>query len=539
MSAGGHNGEGGAARRQSFLDIGGPNSITNFASSLQRAHIYMEQAVNDGASMYEGQASGDLSPCTSPQPVLPYAGANGTSGKGASSYGSTAHSHRQGGGCSEQFRNFDFPHDEETAVAEPLHRTASRRESISSTVIGFGSSTAPQTIFNSVNTLMGIAMLSLPFAFRLTGWVLATVQLCLVAWVTSKTAKILGLILRKNKHLFSYGDIAYAYGGSKFHAFATFTFTLDLLGALLSLVLIFADSFSILFPRVNAVVFKLLIVAVTFVTSFLPLSTVSFISLFGVMCSGAVLVCVGICGFFSTKTPGSLLYPAATSLWPSSFLDILLSWGLFMAPWGGHPVFPELYRDMRHPRKYDMCCNSAFLFTFLLDYAIGAVGYLMFGADAKDSLTKNLMSNKAYPDWVSPACCTLLGLLLASKLALIVRPVITVAERLIPSKESEFITYKNGSRASESPVKAIFARIIVLSLVFVMSILFTSFGQIMAFFGSAICFTICVTLPLLFHMKFNKEEMSIYLRGLTAVGVVFGVIGAVGGTYAAVVETPS
>lgn len=508
----------------------------------------MEQAINEGGSVYGSPGSMDLSPCTSTLPVAAYSGTEETlNGHENQTYGSTHgsthnsshHSHKSGSGNgNDPFNNFDFPHDEIAAndsLAPALVPIRSRRESMCSTVIGFGSSTGPQTIFNSVNTLMGIAMLSLPFAFKLTGWVLATVQLLLVAWVTNKTAKILGLILKKNKHLHSYGDIAHAYGGKKFHAFATCTFTLDLFGALLSLVLIFADSFSILFPRIDSFIFKLCIIGLTFFTSFMPLSTVSFISLFGVLCSGSVLVCIVICGFISPLTPGSLLNPAPTTLWPSSFMNILLSWGLFMSPWGGHPVFPELYRDMRHPKKFDYCCNTSFLFTFVLDFAIAAAGYLMFGALAKDSLTKNLMSNPAYPNWISPAFCALLAFLLASKLALIVRPVVTVAERILPSTEPEFITYKNGQRTLRTQPNAIIARILVLGILFGLTVLFTSFGKIMAFFGSAICFTICMTLPLLFHLKFNKDELTLYGRAWTIFGVIVGIVGAVGGTYASVV----
>lgn len=529
------------SRRKSFLDIGGPNSITNFASSLQRAHIYMEQAINEESGLFGSPNSTDLSPCTSPRVVIGNSGSQSLLGDGHNAHGYGSAHHTRQMTCDDPFHNFDFPHDELAAdsIGLTLVPVRSRRESLSSAVVGFGSSTAPQTIFNSVNTLMGVAMLSLPFAFRITGWVVALVQLLLVAWVTSKTAKILGSILQKNKHLHSYGDIAYAFGGSKFHAFATFTFTVDLLGALLSLVLIFADSFSILFPQVNSLVFKLCIVVITFCTSFLPLSTVSFISLVGVISSAAVLVCILICGFLSSTSPGSLISPAKTSIWPSSFSDILLSLGLFMSPWGGHPVFPELYRDMRHPRKFNFCCNASFLFTFILDFAIGAAGYLMFGSNAKDSLTKNLMSNPAYPAWISPTFCFLLALLLASKLALVSRPVITVAERLLPKTEQKFITYQNGKKVQNFLPSAVMARVLVLGLLFGMSVLFTSFGQIMAFFGSAICFTICVTLPLMFHLKLNKEELTIYGKAWLLIGIFFGIFGAVAGTYASIVSTVS
>ena len=34
-----------------------------------------------------------------------------------------------------------------------------------------------------------------------------------------------------------------------------------------------------------------------------------------------------------------------------------------IAPFGGHAVFPNIYRDMRQPWKYEKALNSAFIFT--------------------------------------------------------------------------------------------------------------------------------------------------------------------------------
>ena len=33
------------------------------------------------------------------------------------------------------------------------------------------------------------------------------------------------------------------------------------------------------------------------------------------------------------------------------------------APWGGHSVFPNIYRDMRHPVKYTRAINYTYIFT--------------------------------------------------------------------------------------------------------------------------------------------------------------------------------
>lgn len=35
----------------------------------------------------------------------------------------------------------------------------------------------------------------------------------------------------------------------------------------------------------------------------------------------------------------------------------------YQAPWGGHGVFPNIYRDMRHPRKYGKSLWVTYIFT--------------------------------------------------------------------------------------------------------------------------------------------------------------------------------
>ena len=47
-------------------------------------------------------------------------------------------------------------------------------------------------------------------------------------------------------------------------------------------------------------------------------------------------------GLIKTTTPGSLIEPATTYLFPANWLTLPLSFGLLMSPWGGHSVFPNV-----------------------------------------------------------------------------------------------------------------------------------------------------------------------------------------------------
>lgn len=516
-------------RRQSFLDMGGPNSIHNFASSFKRTQEYL------GLGMVETTLGDDLSPCTSPISTpnvnsgfigTPLSAKDSNYGT-FSPVGSSSTADRPQG--YDHINSFVYPADEEANMLPALSKA-----NLAARHSAQGSSTSYQTIFNSVNTLMGIAMLSLSFGMKLSGLVVGTALLVIFSLASNETAKIIGRILKKHPEASTYGDIAYLYGGKKFQALATSIFIFDLVGASVLLVLLFADSFKLLFPLLNIVVLKFVIVLITFFTSFMPLRIISSFSVTGILSTMGVLVLIIICGFSSQSTPGSLLNPATINLWPESASSLFLSLGVFMAPWGGHPVFPELYKDMRTPTKYKKSCNISFLTTFGFDYLIAIVGFLMFGMSCEDSLTKNIMETKGYPSWINPVFCFFFGLLPISKLSLIVRPIISVYENYFRMNEQSQIVYKFGRRVTPISFTKICARAVSMSFIFILSLIFTSFGNVIAFLGSAICFTICLAFPLIFHLKINSDDLTKTERFFTICGIILSFFGGIMGSYASI-----
>lgn len=74
-------------------------------------------------------------------------------------------------------------------------------------------------------------------------------------------------------------------------------------------------------------------------------------------------------------------------------------------------------------------------------------------------------------------------------------------------------------------------RILVVAVIVVMAIVFPSFDRIMALMGSALCFTICIILPLAFYLKIFGKEINPKERildwSLLIVSSVLAVIGTV------------
>lgn len=145
-----------------------------------------------------------------------------------------------------------------------------------------GQSTVPQTVFNSSNVLIGIGLLSLPLAMKHAGWVLGLLFLLYSAVVTSYTAKILAKCLDVDRTLVTYGDIAYIAFGRTARLLCSLLFCLELLGACIGLVVLFADSLHALVPGLTILEWKIICGLVLVPLNFLPLRFLSVTSILGI-----------------------------------------------------------------------------------------------------------------------------------------------------------------------------------------------------------------------------------------------------------------
>lgn len=151
-----------------------------------------------------------------------------------------------------------------------------------------GQSTLPQTIFNSVNVLVGVGLLTLPLALKYSGWVIGMLFLAWSAVVTSYTAKLLAKCLDVDSSLITFADLAYVSFGNKARIAVSILFSLELLAACVALVVLFADSMDALIPGWDLVTWKVICGVILTPLSFLPLRFLSFTSILGVMsCFGS------------------------------------------------------------------------------------------------------------------------------------------------------------------------------------------------------------------------------------------------------------
>lgn len=147
-----------------------------------------------------------------------------------------------------------------------------------------GQSTLPQTVFNSVNVLIGVGLLSLPLGLKYSGWLVGMTFLLLAAITTRYTAAVLAKCLDVNTSLIGFADIAYQAFGPRARVATACIFTVELLAACVALAVLFADSLDALIPGWGLIEWKLLCGLLLMPLSFVPLRYLSVTSVLGIIC---------------------------------------------------------------------------------------------------------------------------------------------------------------------------------------------------------------------------------------------------------------
>lgn len=235
-------------------------------------------------------------------------------------------------------------YEREPVLVKKVHHEDGTRE-----CIVVGQSTVPQTIFNSVNVLIGVGLLSLPLALKHAGWLLGLLFLLFAAVATNYTAKILAKCLDVDKSIVTYADLAYISFGHHARLATSLLFCLELVGACVALVVLFADSLQALIPGLSLLQWKIVCGLMLIPLNFLPLRLLSVTSILGILsCTSSmcaffpnplyfreaniveVVIITCIDGLTKPTAPGSLLQPARTYLLPDKWATLPLSFGLIM-----------------------------------------------------------------------------------------------------------------------------------------------------------------------------------------------------------------
>ncbi len=126
-----------------------------------------------------------------------------------------------------------------------------------------------------------------------------------------------------------------------------------------------------------------------------------------------------------------------TNIWPSNYKLLPLCIGLFAAPWGGHTILPQLYRDARTPSQFSGAMACSWTATALIDFSMGVVGYLMYGHGIKGEVTQNVLFGTHLPSWMRYAVLIICATVSVTKYPLSTQPIGTIIERAFNIQKSK------------------------------------------------------------------------------------------------------
>lgn len=159
---------------------------------------------------------------------------------------------------------------------------------------------------------------------------------------------------------------------------------------------------------------------------------------------------------------------------------------------------------MRHGYKYHRAVDITYIFSFTLDTGMAVLGLLMFGDSVRDEITSNILLTKGYPEALNYIIVICIAIIPLTKIPLNARPIISTVE-ILTGLIDPTNPYKVSSPANK--VSKVAIRLVTLVVFVYIAIIFPSFDRIMTLLGAVCCFSICIILPVAFHLKLFYNDI--------------------------------
>ncbi|KAI7739544.1 hypothetical protein M8C21_017355 [Ambrosia artemisiifolia] len=361
--------------------------------------------------------------------------------------------------------------------------------------ITFGCSVT-QTVFNSVNVMVGVGVLSMPNTIAQAGWV-GMGLLILFAVMCCYTAYLMKNCFESKEAIQSYPDIGEAAFGKYGRLIIAIILYTSLYAYCVEFIILEGDNISSLFPdlsvhmgglSMDSVHFYAILAAVIMGLTLLVKNArvISLLSATGVVSTVMVLLCVFWLGTvnvgFHENGP------------PVKFGGIAFALGVYGFCFSGHCVFPNIYQSMADRTKFTKAMIICFALCVFLYGTVAVMGFLMFGEGSLSQITLNMP-----PDAI------------ASKVALL-----TV---LLPSK------------VANSYWSYITLRIALVASSICVAFALPFFGLLMALMGSVLCILTSLILPAICFLRINGSKATTTQIGLSVSITVVSTICMIVGTY--------
>ncbi|KAJ3131234.1 hypothetical protein HDU90_008650 [Geranomyces variabilis] len=379
-------------------------------------------------------------------------------------------------------------------------------------------SDAKHTTLNSINLLMGMGILTLPYAMSLCGWVIGVSLMVVFPILASTTVKLLVQCMEVREtslplvtapqivKSMSYGDTAETAFGTRGKNAVSALYLFELFAACTALVILTADSVHALYPQYSLPIVKCVVaLLVLSTTMFKTVRVLSFFGFVGVVAIVNLVVIILVDGLSAESWPGSLWDPAETDLWPRSWQNVFLAVGIMFVGFDGHAVFPTIYRDLKTPTDFSKTINITYTVVTSLYLLVAVCGYRMFGNDILPEITQNLPGVPSYNPVLTQITLYLVALNPVAKYALCLRPVHAVLER-----------------GADQRWQHILIRTALTGAVLLMALAFPSFDKVMGLLGSLFSGSVAVLVPCACYAKLFWRGVGVGKKMMVVVGLVMG-----------------
>jgi len=253
--------------------------------------------------------------------------------------------------------------------------------------------TAVEAAFSITNTVIGAGILSLPYAFAVSGFISAPICLVLT-FVYFYTATLIGKAMELAQPIAKLHKIPKMAQDWPFLGMAAFGdmgqrlvsifLSGELYAILVSYLVVVGSNLVVLFPSISKSEAIIGATALVFFLMLVPHWLLAYVSLIANL---STIICVLAFIYTGLYLP----HTAPSSDWVFvAPLGLPIMIGIVNFCFVAHSVFPTIYQSMGKPSQYKWSALASFIVALVTYAGTGAFGYLVFGAACQEQFTQNL-----------------------------------------------------------------------------------------------------------------------------------------------------
>lgn len=270
-----------------------------------------------------------------------------------------------------------------------------------------------QTVYNLINIIIGVGVLSVPYALKMSGY-FALILVVIVIYITATTGKWLGASVdmaawsEEAEHVppsgRGYGFLALVSVGPKFGVLINFITVLEIWFALVTFVVLNGVNAGVVWPDLNPQIAQRILMIISLLFAFVPPGMFSYLSLISssAMVVAAILMVIATISMHHWARPLHTEGEAALL----NIENIPRSVGIIVFCFAGHPCFPGVQASMKAPSKWKRAVYISFGVAFAYYFAFGYLGFMVFGPHTQQSMIDNIaeIPGGTFCRYVSASC---------------------------------------------------------------------------------------------------------------------------------------